>query len=514
MKFLGDIYKVIRYNQSLFLILLFLSSCIDVIAYSYFESILKGGYIFLHHYIICFILIILIGIIKNKLFKIIVCLLILISSIIDFTCNYLYGCTFGIDIAAIIMGTNIGEVGEFVETYFDVSYVISFLLALTVIILSLTVIRKIRLSNEIVKFMIPLFYIALFLCYNSRNWGNVSLGKYYTFITSSNIPDLNEYQTHVDIIQNGGESPQKIVLIIGESFSKRHSSLYGYEMNTNPRLESLWKDSMLVVYDSIYAPASHTLEAFKHIMSTFDNKQEKEWYECLTLPYIFAQIDYKTIWISSQSQKGFFDNVATSFSEICDTAIFVGNRFAGMHNNNLDEEVLPAIDSIKDSNKSLYIIHLMGSHNEFRNRYPDSFQKFKKTNYLAALEHQRDILAAYDNSILYNDSVVSEIIERFKDEDALVLYFPDHSIDVFDTNDNYVGHAIEGNLDSYKVGTEIPFMIYVSSQFKDEHKKEWESIKNNTTKSFNTTNLIYSLLDLSNVDFIDHVAVKDYSLFK
>ena len=56
---------------------------------------------------------------------------------------------------------------------------------------------------------------------------------------------------------------------------------------------------------------------------------------------------------------------------------------------------------------------------------------------------------------------MGEIINSYKDDEAIIIYFPDHSIDVFDTSDDFSGHA-RNNAESINHCRQIPFMVYVS----------------------------------------------------
>ncbi len=97
-------------------------------------------------------------------------------------------------------------------------------------------------------------------------------------------------------------------------------------------------------------------------------------------------------------------------------------------------------DAVHNGNKCVFY-HLMGQHEAFQSRYPKAFERFKAKDYLTFPEHQREVLAAYDNATLYNDYVVSSIIDLYKDKDAVVFYFSDHALDVFDTDPDFFGHA-------------------------------------------------------------------------
>lgn len=92
-----------------------------------------------------------------------------------------------------------------------------------------------------------------------------------------------------------------------------------------------------------------------------------------------------------------------------------------------DEELLNYEINESDS-PSVVFYHLMGQHPSFRERYPDGFNFFKSTDYES--EHPQ-ILADYDNAT----------IDKYNDMDAIVFYFSNHGLDIFETDANYAGHA-------------------------------------------------------------------------
>jgi heptose-I-phosphate ethanolaminephosphotransferase len=146
----------------------------------------------------------------------------------------------------------------------------------------------------------------------------------------------------------------------------------------------------------------------------------------------------------------------------------------------------------------------MGSHANFNQRYPKSFEKFKPEQYGEGPLKKRTRLAAYDNSVLYNDYVVSEIIKCFADKDAVVLYFSDHAIDLFVTDEDYCGHALKNNANSEKVSRQIPFMVYTSAKFRENHGDLTRMIEQSVDMHFNTTDLPYMVMQLLGVTFTDH----------
>ena len=150
-----------------------------------------------------------------------------------------------------------------------------------------------------------------------------------------------------------------------------------------------------------------------------------------------------------------------------------------------------------------FCFHLMGSHSDFKKRYPESFKRFINDDYAEKPSNQHLFLAEYDNSILYNDYVVHEIMNLFHDKEAIVFYFSDHGFDVYESSSNHIGHAIKTDPNSVEIGKKIPFMIYTSPKYKKNFPEKVEMIKKTLNKSYNTRNLIFTIMDVVGIKFKD-----------
>ena len=156
---------------------------------------------------------------------------------------------------------------------------------------------------------------------------NTPLGRIYNLYAVKHIiektPNLELYKTNPEFIAINNEHPENIILIIGESFAKTHSSLYGYNKLTNPLLKQHQNDGNLHIFNNVVAPAPHTLAVFKALMSTFSYNRECDvWYKHTTIAECFSRLGYKTTWISNQERYGIRDNIPTRFAQLCDTTIF------------------------------------------------------------------------------------------------------------------------------------------------------------------------------------------------
>ena len=148
-------------------------------------------------------------------------------------------------------------------------------------------------------------------------------------------------------------------------------------------------------------------------------------------------------------------------------------------------------------------IHLMGSHIGYANRYPKDFERFtphdiKDNPHINTLPNAQKSrakadLAQYANSILYTDFITGEIIKRFADKDSIVIYFSDHANDVWDSG---IGSLrVDSKITRFMV--EVPFVVYVSDEFKIRHPALYARIAKSTHKPFMIDDLIHALIDIA-----------------
>lgn len=492
-----------------FILILILSASADIVGFTCYESFFKAVFIGFHHYFICYIITLFIcfapRIFKN-IIKFFVFILMIVNFLIDIVCVYSFHFTFDQDVAAILLGTNSSEVHEFIDNFIPLSLFLLIILFLSIVYgLSEVVKRKkIKLKSQFQYYGLLVVFICLasFIVAGCKNFGNVSITKIPTFIKSISPIDLEEYRNNPNLSFTKSEQPKNIVMIIGESFSKSHSSLYGYEKKTNPRLESLRDEGLLYTFENVTSAALGTITSFKAIMSTYKDEygDSIKWYECLTIHELLNKAGYYTYWISNQSPKGAYDNIVAKYASLSDKVVFTGNKFAGIRKSDLDEIV---IDSVRKYNsytnnisKRFYFIHLMGSHSIFSNRYPSRFDKFKENDYANNKSEQRTMLATYDNSVLYNDSVVYEIMKSYENDESIVFYFPDHGLDIYSSREDYIGHARYNDKISREAGKNIPFMVYMSPLFQKKFVNCKNKILQLKDKEFNTSDMIYMIKDI------------------
>lgn len=521
------IYKPIRSNFALFFSFLLLILVVDE-----YEIISNGHYpyavyIFCCGFLTAWLFVFLIGIVHSKWMKTCLSIFFLVLSLVGFITDYLCISVFyeryTIEFAATIIGTNVAEMSEFISTYITSSFLFVIAISLLLFALLYKVLQNVKLPYKLsyVSAVSLLWFFSIILSiHNIGAMGQSLVGKYLTLFMVSSPPDLNQYRQNPEIKVDASRMPTDVVVIIGESFAKSHSSLYGYSLNTNPLLKHLEESSDLVVFDSIISPAVTTVPAFQSILTTYKPEMGDSinWFECQTLPEIVEKAGFRTCWISNQRKLGLMDNVVGKFAELCNSYYFVSDKFSGILEQRYDEEILPLLDQSKNLLKNelhtFYFIHLMGSHVSFDKRYPQDFNKFDPSMFVDYPEWQRENRATYDNSILYNDYVVNEIIKRFVNGNAMVFYFSDHGMDFYESKPTYCSHASEARPESKAAGVRIPFMVYMSNKFQELYPDRVERVRNSKQKFFRTDDFIYSIMDILDISFLDNNQENSNSLFK
>ena len=330
---------------------------------------------------------------------------------------------------------------------------------------------------------------------------------YANRLASRQIVQLKAASTKVQIDSCSFRVPE-IVLVIGESYNKHHSQLYGYNKPTTPLQLQMAADSSLVAFSDVVASWNLTSFVFKHMMSLWTVGDRGEWCDEPLFPEVFRKAGYQVTFLTNQFQPkakeavydfsgGFFLNDPEFSKRQFDVRNAQTYRF--------DESLLKAFDGLKNKPEKgrLTILHLMGSHVDYRARYPQSRQYFKPAMYNRPelSDKQRRILSEYDNSLRYNDSIVWAVTQRFIDKDAVVIYVPDHAEEIFDGKPYMYGRMHGANID-YRLARnemEIPFWIWGSPLYIERHPYGWKAIRAAKDRPMMTDALPHLLLYLAGI---------------
>lgn len=407
----------------------------------------------------------------------------------------------------VLLNTNVSEASEFIDLKlsFNVIYILVYIL---IYLWSSRFMKKQSFFRSNKYF--ALIFLSLSLFYILENAINQRLVR-------KGVPDIikvgfslkdrlmlyNEAAKDVspkEIPAYLNNKKQKIfALVIGESCSRKHMSLYGYPHKTTPLLD---KRTDLLIYKDVISPYSNTLDV---ILSAFSNSNLETQYQSNTridLIDVFHSAGFKTFWISNQSPIGVWDNQVTVLANQSDIVKFVNltsnSSFEATYSVSYDEKLFPEFFKVLQDTASFkfIVVHMMGSHSKYNKRYPKSFAKFAEGD-----SDKSTIIAEYDNSILYSDFIVDSLISMFsvatQGRISSFMYMSDHGENVYD-NGNTVGHDFVKNIPS--VNVEIPFLVWISEEFKKLNVSKYNDLILAQDKPFITDDLYHSILDLNFIE--------------
>lgn len=312
-----------------------------------------------------------------------------------------------------------------------------------------------------------------------------------------------------------------IVLIIGESYSKAHCQLYGYPQKDTPRQRRLERGGWLTKFNDVVSCWNLTSFVFKNVLSMHVVGEKGEWCDYPLFPELFRKAGYQVTFLTNQFllaagqavydfSGGFFLN-----DPVLSKAQF-DLRNTSLHR--FDEGLLSDYDNFLNEGKinlkgnNLIIFHLIGQHVSYNTRYPKDRAKWHADDYkelrpdIAGDHYRRRMIAAYDNACLYNDSIVTQIVKRFEDKDAIVVYMPDHGEEIFEPGRDIIcrNHSatVDWPLAHYEF--EVPFWIWCSRKYVHREPEVFKAIKDAKNRRFMTDALPHMMVWLAGISSKDY----------
>ncbi len=312
-----------------------------------------------------------------------------------------------------------------------------------------------------------------------------------------------------------------IVLIIGESYSKAHCQLYGYPQKDTPRQRRLERGGWLTKFNDVVSCWNLTSFVFKNVLSMHVVGEKGEWCDYPLFPELFRKAGYQVTFLTNQFllaagqavydfSGGFFLN-----DPVLSKAQF-DLRNTSLHR--FDEGLLSDYDNFLNEGKinlkgnNLIIFHLIGQHVSYNTRYPKDRAKWHADDYkelrpdIAGDHYRRRMIAAYDNACLYNDSIVTQIVKRFEDKDAIVVYMPDHGEEIFEPGRDIIcrnhSAAVDWPLAHYEF--EVPFWIWCSRKYAHREPEVFKAIKDAKNRRFMTDALPHMMVWLAGISSKDY----------
>jgi len=289
-----------------------------------------------------------------------------------------------------------------------------------------------------------------------------------------------------------------VIFVLGETARAQNFQLNGYPRPTNPRLSAL----PVINFPNAWSCGTSTAESVPCMFSLLDRshystvkaKSEE------SLLDVLDRANVSVWWRDNNSdckgacaRIGMEDVRAAKDAKLCSA------------DSCFDEILLKGLEKkIAEMPGDVFIVlHQKGSHGpKYSLRTPNNMKQFTpecdKDN---VTDCSRDsIINAYDNTILYTDTVLADIIQLQQklsaQYDTAMLYMSDHGESLGENGLYLHGlpYAISPNEQRH-----IPFIAWISPQFAEHTGLDLECIKKHTDAKYSHDNLFHTVLGLFDV---------------
>ncbi|WP_226648500.1 phosphoethanolamine transferase [Microbulbifer variabilis] len=284
-----------------------------------------------------------------------------------------------------------------------------------------------------------------------------------------------------------------LILVIGETARADRFSLNGYIKNTNPLLDQ----RHVVSFDNVWSCGTATSVSVPCMFSSLNqsNYREKVAENTDNVLDVLKRAGVHVVWFDNNSDsKGVALRVpyasyrSSSINPDCDIECRDVGMLVGVKK----------FVSETPAGDILVVLHQMGSHGpEYAKRYPKEFEHFSPSCQSNLLNEcsQDEINNAYDNSILYTDYFLSQIIDYLKSQTSqmstAMLYISDHGESLGESGIYLHGFPYSFAPDVQK---HVPMIFWADSDYIESKKDILD--KSSVERRLSHDNLFHTVLGL------------------
>lgn len=282
-----------------------------------------------------------------------------------------------------------------------------------------------------------------------------------------------------------------VIFIIGESVRADHLQLNGYARATTPRLASR---KHIISLPHIYSPYTNTTASVPHIITRADSIHLDYAYTESSFLTIFRQSGFHTAWLSNQDlAKAFYDFLHEPDTTVYTTAAIQQSLYSKW----LDSELLPLSDAFIGTHPhQLVVLHTVGSHWLYDTHVTEDCYLFQPTvsNRDVRQNTIGQIVNSYDNSIVYMDRFVDEMIGKIENRPAILIYLSDHGESLGEE-----GRFLHAQEEAEEAKNPAAFVWY-SDMYEQIFPEKVAALQSNHYKHYRTDFLFYSILYAAGIE--------------
>jgi glucan phosphoethanolaminetransferase (alkaline phosphatase superfamily) len=299
----------------------------------------------------------------------------------------------------------------------------------------------------------------------------------------------------------GVAGKQIYILLIGESCRADHWNINGYSRNTSPKMN---KRENLITFSNASAGATFTEFAVPQLITCATPDNFYEHFRQRSIVSVFKEAGFDTYWVTDQE-----DAAHIRIHELEADHIYIQRQRPSqeVQMQNTDMELVRIVNKIlqEPGDKKFIVMHTWGSHFDYAERYPDSYDVFQpslKTVFARPSDFsKKDVLVnSYDNSVLFTDAVIDSTITLLKDQPAIsaLYYIADHGENLFDDGSHVSLHE---EIIPTLYTAHIPFFIWYSDTLRNIFPQKIEMLSRHRSSKIGVEDIIHTVTDMSNIHF-------------
>ncbi len=272
------------------------------------------------------------------------------------------------------------------------------------------------------------------------------------------------------------DSMEVYILVVGETARSRDFQLYGYPRQTNPRLS---KEKGLMVFKGVRSQSNTTHKSVPMLLTAANAEDHDRLYHEKGIIAAFREAGFHTAFISNQQRNhSYIDFLGEEANDVCFIREHIANSFT------YDSQLLPYVrrELAKRPRKLFIVLHMYGSHFNYRDRYPKADAHFLPDSPTEAKAQNRpQLVNAYDNTIVETDRFLANLISMLRKQGcaSALLYTSDHGENIFDDNHKLFLHASPR---PSTFDTDVPLMIWTSERYDSLYPTTTTALRGNLNK--------------------------------
>ncbi|WDZ51797.1 phosphoethanolamine--lipid A transferase [Acinetobacter vivianii] len=309
------------------------------------------------------------------------------------------------------------------------------------------------------------------------------------------------YGEDAHLINTPAGLPKLMVVVLGETARAENFSLNGYMKNTNPKLAK----QDILNFSQVSSCGTATAIS---VPCMFSGMPREDYNERLAshregLLDIAKRVGYQVTWIDNNSGcKGTCDRVEQF--KIPESIQQKWCRSGECYDEILVDSLKAYLQMIPTDDKQprLIVLHQLGSHGPaYYKRVPEQFKIFKPSCDTNAIQGcSRDaLLNSYDNTLLYTDEVLDQLIETLKDRtqyQTALWYLSDHGESTGESG-MYLHGAPYAIAPSQQ--THIPMLMWFSKAWQQRAAKQMECLAQQSQNKLSQDNFFPTMLSLLDI---------------